>query len=208
MNPARILCVLLLSICVSTNCMSRSNVETCTTSQPSADRETPKSSWLDQGRLSMHLEKPRMQRRRKRIQAELERLGEHEWAGVYCYGDGMGCNVSVALSPEAGVAYSSYGCLGLNDLNHGDIIDVKENRIRLRLAIDPSTSRFNTLDNELWRVRWGKRHYLIPRERILDFCNKVNSGAEPNQTPDTSGRFLLRERDTHLAVTGLPAVPP
>jgi hypothetical protein len=37
---------------------------------------------------------------RKKVQAEIETLRTHEWAGEYYEGDGLGENVSLVLAPK------------------------------------------------------------------------------------------------------------
>src|SRR5438477_12939061 len=59
--------------------------------------------------------------RTKKIQQELGHLKDHNWAGEYYFGDGLGVNVSLALAPESGFVFSWHGCLGLYDLNYGDV---------------------------------------------------------------------------------------
>jgi hypothetical protein len=54
-------------------------------------------------------------------------------------------------------------------------------------------------------VTWGERHYLIPTNRLVDFCNAVNAGDEPRQ--EGPGQFLLRVKDWEKNVNGLPSVP-
>src|SRR5579872_1531294 len=67
--------------------------------------------------------------RKTRILAEIETLKSHEWAGSYYYGDGLGVNVSLVLAPQNGFVFDWTGCLGLYDLNYGNIVE-KDGRIK------------------------------------------------------------------------------
>lgn len=55
-------------------------------------------------------------------------------------------------------------------------------------------------------VRWSDRTYLIESDRIADFCNAINRGAEPRSQP--SGGFYLRSPDWQKPASGLPNLAP
>jgi hypothetical protein len=55
------------------------------------------------------------------IRAEIESLGDHQWAGEYYRGDGLGTNAYVHVAPHAGIAFSNQGCIGRPELNFGSI---------------------------------------------------------------------------------------
>jgi len=134
--------------------------------------------------------------RRLKILNELESLGSHPWAGEYRKGLGLG--ISLILAPKSGYLYQSYSCMGLHEQNYGY---VRESNGRLHLEFRlPKES--DVLADELITVAWGSRAYLIPPDRMVDFCNDVNSG---------EGRlfgfhFLRRGGDAN-EVKGLPSVP-
>src|ERR1051325_7519917 len=56
------------------------------------------------------------ERRLARIKAEIARLRDHEWAGEYYWGDGLGANVSLVVSPKSGFVFTWNGCMGLYDV--------------------------------------------------------------------------------------------
>src|SRR5262245_32032 len=58
---------------------------------------------------------------RDKIRAEVKSLGEHEWAGEYYAGDGLGVNTSLAIAPKSGYVFEWHGCLGLYDRNYGAV---------------------------------------------------------------------------------------
>lgn len=211
MNAERAMIALVTSIIGSACCCGNSHLATSTTTQPNERSDRQQSRKVDPHIAAMNAEEPFMERRNKKILSEIEQLGEHEWAGVYAFGDGMGCNVTFSLAPRGGFTYTWYGCLGLYDLNHGDVIEVNENMIRLRFALDPSKILHDAIGAQLFRVRWGRRHYLVPRSRMIEFCNDVNSGIEPGFERlgryDRSLKHLIRERELTFPVEGLPDVP-
>jgi hypothetical protein len=139
---------------------------------------------------------------REPIHAEIQSLPGHPWAGVYSCGDGLGFNVAISVAPQSGLYYSWNGCLGLYDWNYGRIEEVKEETIKLELALDPKWNSFFYLSSELCRVRWGPRRYLIPRSQMLNFLNAVNEGSARDGTS-----FPLRREDQGLPASGLPEVP-
>ncbi|MBX7246004.1 MAG: hypothetical protein K1X53_10935 [Candidatus Sumerlaeaceae bacterium] len=47
--------------------------------------------------------------------------------------------------------------------------------------------------------------YLIPPQRMLAFCNAINSGEEPRK--HFAGRFLMREGDEDKPTVGNPEIP-
>jgi len=54
-------------------------------------------------------------------------------------------------------------------------------------------------------VPWGKRLYLIPRDKMQHFCNFINEGFEPRG--NKRGEFFLRNGDEKMPVVKLPEVP-
>jgi hypothetical protein len=115
----------------------------------------------------------------ERIRAEVEDLGEHPWAGAY-YNGGLGMSVALYAAPEAGFVYQWTGCLGVYDLNHGDIVEVRDGWMRVELEIDPTLNdgwgSGRHMSPALLAFRWGERRYLIPECEAMSFVNAVNSG--------------------------------
>lgn len=141
------------------------------------------------------------------IRHELRTLKNHEWAGEYFYGDGLGVNVFLTLAPEHGFVFTWHGCLGLYDLNYGQVI-YENDAINLDFTYPNNREGFEGIAPKLLPVRWGKRHYLIPVDRILDFTNAINAGAEPNSLfGGLSYSFLLKKGDEKKRVEGQPTLP-
>jgi hypothetical protein len=143
----------------------------------------------------------------KKIRLELRSLRTHDWAGEYYFGDGLGVNVSLVLAPENGFVFTWHGCLGLYDLNYGDVI-FPNGRIGLLFKHPNVRDGFQGIAPLLLPIRWGDRHYLIPADGLGDFANAINAGREPSSLfGGKSGWFLLKLGDEKKAVSGLPNIP-
>jgi hypothetical protein len=143
----------------------------------------------------------------KKIRRELHNLPNHEWAGEYYFGDGLGVNVNLAVAPKAGFVFMWQGCLGLYDLNYGDVA-FTDGTIKLSFKYPNKQEGLSGIAPELLPVRWGQRHYLIATDHIVEFTNAINAGTEPSSIfGGRSGRFLLRRGDERKSVDGLPNIP-
>lgn len=123
--------------------------------------------------------------RAARIEAELKALDRDalpdghwakEFAGRYYEGDGLGTNAGILIAPESGAAYLNYGCLGLYGGNHGDIVEVLPDGLRLKLALPADRDIMKFLDDRMYFVRWGERRYLVPASEMLRLVNNYNEG--------------------------------
>jgi len=116
-------------------------------------------------------------------------------------------NVDLALAPHSGFTFTWNGCLGLYDLNYGDI-SIENETITLNFAYPKEREGFQGIAPQLVPIRWGQRHYLIPVDRMVDFVNAINSGTEPSELwGGKSGSFLLKRGDERKAVDGRPNLP-
>jgi hypothetical protein len=141
---------------------------------------------------------------RQAILDEIESLGGHEWAGDYYYGDGLGVNVSLMLAPKSGYLFEWNGCMGLYDRNYGPV-DFSNGRLRLTFTLPNSRERFRGIAGEFIPVAWGSREYLIPPDKVIDFCDDVKRGVEPRR--GRHGQHLLRRGDETKLTTGSPTLP-
>ncbi len=142
--------------------------------------------------------------RRHEILVEIKTLENHQWAGDYYAGDGLGVNQSLVISPKSGWEYEWHGCLGLYDRNWG-AVSWADGRIRLSFTFNNSSEGFRGISPELIPVTWGARHYLVPADDFIGFINQINEGLEPRGSEH--GSFLLRRGDEKVKVSGLPKVP-
>ena len=98
--------------------------------------------------------------------------------------------------------------MGLDEANFGRVIEVHRDRLRLDLEFWRFLPEYSDIAPNMYRVRWGDRHYLIPRSHLIRFCNAVNSGQEPGLGGlRDSPFFLLRRQDVPKPVYGTPNVP-
>lgn len=144
--------------------------------------------------------------RTKKIREELRRYNGDDWAGDYYFGDGLGVNVSLVLAPKSGFVFSWHGCVGLYDINYGDVA-FTNGTIRLLFKYPNKREGFEGIAPVLLPVRWGERHYLIDADHVVDFTNAINAGTEPRPSSWFGGSFLLRRGDESKAVTGEPNLP-
>lgn len=143
------------------------------------------------------------ERRRTLIQAEISGMTKHPWAGEYYKGDGLGENCHLSISPRQGYVFEWHGCLGLYDRNCGSL-SVQGHELQLQYTLPSQRRRGLGLAPILVPVTWGDRHYLVPNDEIIEFCNAVNIGSERGWE---SGRFFLRRGDPTETPTGDPHVP-
>jgi len=142
--------------------------------------------------------------RRQAIDAELEQLGPHAWAGEYYEGDGLGSNTTISLAPRSGVAATLTGCLGLYNANVGSVEPTGQGLLHLRFDAPRDAGPFEFPD-ELQLVRWGERRYLVAPSSMQDFVNAMHDGSEPRSF--AHGMFLLAKGDEAKPVRGLPELP-
>jgi hypothetical protein len=143
----------------------------------------------------------RAKARRAEIAAELGDTPDHDWAGSYYEGDGLGANLVVDLAPGAGFVFEWHGCMGLYGRNYGAATEAG-GRVRLEPELANEPGKFGNIEVELLPVRWGPRRYLVAAGDVTGFCNAVNGGSEPRD--GVHGSFLLRRGDESKPVTGRP----
>lgn len=137
-----------------------------------------------------------------KIVHELDSPSHPHWAGSYFEGDGRSANIRLYLAPANGAVMTWHGCLGLYDQNYGSLQETN-GHIRVAWGLANHNRLYKT--EEYVAIRWGKRHYLIATEDILEFCSSVRSRDEPRMEPH--GMFLLREGDEAFPVDGAPQLP-
>ncbi len=140
--------------------------------------------------------------RTEQIQAEIKKLGTHDWAGDYYAGDGTGANRLLRLAPKSGYTFEWHGCVGVYDRNYG-AVDSTDHRLRLSFTF---INNRDMIEPEFVVVRWGPRRYLVPADDLIGFCNYVNQGFEPRT--GKHGFYFLRRGDEKLKVDGEPDLPP
>jgi hypothetical protein len=125
-------------------------------------------------------------------------------AGDYYFGDGLGVNCTLAITPEGRFSFEWRGCLGVYDRNSGEA-RIADGHLILKPEWPNPRDGFRGSSTDLIPVRWGERSYLVPTQDAEDFCNEVNQGREPRDGPH--GHSYLRTDDWKKQVAGLPSVP-
>ena len=165
-----------------------------------------------------------VQERMESIKKELETLEDHPWAGNYGITGFLGPDLHLAIAPKSGFAYTwrSGDVLmsrmvngqrvtepSLGDQNYGDVI-WEDGHLKLSPVLSVATS-LGPLPTEFVPIPWDKRICLVPPDKIIDFCNKVNRA-----NPEYFGGFDFFSRNTQKLPqfdterpkpTGKPEVP-
>ena len=141
---------------------------------------------------------------RQAILEEIKTLENHDWAGSYYQGDGLGSNITLELAPKSGFTYEWHGCVGLYDRNYGKL-KWKGEQLQLQFVQKNEDQGYFGIAQNLIPISWGARQYLVSPEEMMAFINTVNQGREPRMRPH--GRFLLRRGDELKRVAGLPTLP-
>jgi hypothetical protein len=144
-----------------------------------------------------------VKKREADIRSELQRLTDHDWAGQYYQGDGLGANLSLTVAPEAGAIFRLRGCGGLYDQDHGGITE-QQGVLKIAWKLDRKVKKGDP-PTELLLVRWSQRRYLVPIEEIARFCAAVRSGLEPRK--ERQGFYYLRLGDETKPTSGQPELP-
>src|SRR5215467_3304121 len=93
------------------------------------------------------------QRQLQLIRRELKALENNEWAGEYSFGDGLGVNVALALAPTNGFVFTWNGCLGLYDINYGEV-QSSGRAVKLLFKYPNKQEGFQGIAPELLSVHW------------------------------------------------------
>jgi hypothetical protein len=128
--------------------------------------------------------------RLRAIEAELNGLGAHEWAGVY-----WGPRLKMAVVPQSGVVVLLFGSLGECPLNHGDIVDVTDERIVIGWANPHHPEEFY-LAHEFLRTRVGSREYLLTEAQLPQFRRLTDAGFLGDGSAIIPVQFWERARST------------
>lgn len=133
------------------------------------------------------------------IRKEIEKLGDHPWAGSYSLIGVELLNHSIVVAPSNGFAYQRRGCFLIEDRNFGGVIQTERGTLKL----DPKYSW--TGEKEFLPFTWGQRRYLIEVDAIGRFCDSVRLKSEPYI--DMQVAYFLRLGDHEKPVAGEPVFP-
>ena len=158
-----------------------------------ADKEAGRNATLDDSKTTLTHESPstpevpvvveapprklgpeEIQAKQLALENEIARLGlEHPWAGEFTT-VGTDTTSRLLVAPEAGYLMSHSGRRGpwVSDLGRASFEGG-----RVVLVPDPAFDS-GRAGFDLIPVPWGERTYLLQADRVIDFCNRVNSGRE------------------------------
>ncbi|MCL2623137.1 MAG: hypothetical protein FWD31_05650 [Planctomycetaceae bacterium] len=160
----------------------------------------------DRGREKLSKENQvAVRERSQKVKAELAALHGHPWAGTYHIIIHLGEHCTLDIAPDAGYAYTCFSSDQVDengnllcDQNYGSV--TWENgylKFSHTLASDGNDFASST---EFIPIAWEKRLYLVPANKVIDFCNAVNA-----RYPLFA--FLLRNDFKTKPDTGVPEVP-
>jgi len=72
-------------------------------------------------------------------------------------------------------------------------------------VVDEALKIFHIYPSAFLPVTWGERHYLIPRDGLLEFCNDVNAGFIASSWRDYG--VYLKDGDQRKKAAGRPPLP-
>jgi hypothetical protein len=105
-------------------------------------------------------------------------------AGEYRQGARLGRSISLSILPDGRYSFIWSGC---TRVHHGESGYVHSDGAHYVLS--PLGKVRERLDRTLLLVRWQRRRYLVPPQKMLQFCDAVVEGEEPrNELP---GDFYL-----------------
>jgi hypothetical protein len=124
-------------------------------------------------------------------------------ACMYYFGDGLGDQATLVLNSDSTfILERSYDVVGVPKTKRSGIYSIVRGHIILFPNWLNIVSYAGGIHTHYIPIEWGKRRYLIPDEEMIDFCNEINLGREPRESPN--GTFFLREGDWVKIVSGFP----
>ncbi len=132
-------------------------------------------------------------------------LTTKELGGDYYFGDGLGVNCSLKLSPADTFGFQWHGCMGLYDQNEGKF-EIEKGILILYPEKPNERKGFQGTATRFFIIDWSGRIYLVPEEELLDFCNAINQGREPRRGV-FRGNFYIKKGDDTKPIKGWPTLP-
>lgn len=175
-----------------------------------------RSAMMDNRKIDLSSEEPRIKERREKIIAELAALKQDElkdtdwakeWAGKYYTGDGLGENVSIYLAPQNGISFLNYGCLGLYGADHGEVAGSSPGE--LKLALKFGTAQKSFLSERVFLVKWGDERFFVPDWQMKQFVNNYNKGGYAKSSMFGIARLVKDGKSSRFfqPASGRPQLP-
>ncbi|MGE3822186.1 MAG: hypothetical protein AB7I30_22460 [Isosphaeraceae bacterium] len=119
-------------------------------------------------------------------------------AGEYLQGARLGRSWALSILPDGRYSFIWSGCCGVYYRESGSARQVSGH-----LVLWPVKPIEPQLERVFLPLKWGRRSYLIPPERLQEFCDAIIRGDEPRNEP--AGDFFLIGSDDQVA--GTPELP-
>lgn len=133
---------------------------------------------ISRGADRWQVEHPLAIERHKRIESEIAKEPNHDWAGDYALARGPAA-LSLSVAPESGFVTRLF-VLGHGSVtDHGSVSSSAPDTLHLAPRIglpffSPTIDR--PLGHDMRVVRWGSARALVPLTRVLDLCNDISCG--------------------------------
>ncbi|WP_165227365.1 hypothetical protein [Aquisphaera insulae] len=122
-----------------------------------------------------------------------------EIAGRYLDGGSHGGGGDLNILEDGRYSLVRSACVGVLDRDSG-----WARRVGQHLLLSPAGSAPKRIERTFFSVDWSGRSYLVPVDRMDDFCVAVIEGDEPRD--DLRGRFFLRLGDEEKRIDGVPTL--
>lgn len=129
---------------------------------------------------------------------------QKELCGDYYFGDGLGMNCTLSLTPDHRFIYRNRGCLGEYDRNKGSW---KLNGDRLELRPEKRNKEYGYEVNvHFVPIKWGERLYLVDENEAPGFCAALKHDFP--KVADIHGLDFIQCKKRKLPSTGGKVVMP
>lgn len=108
------------------------------------------------------------------IEDELALVDMHDWAGVYERGNGLSCNMTLAMSPRGQYVMRTYGCLGLSAVEWG-VVRVKD-RTTIALSAEACYGDSAGHPGSVVLVSHEGHRYALEPSQVEEFWSVVSPG--------------------------------
>jgi hypothetical protein len=131
-----------------------------------------------------------------------------QWAGVYRARDAVFSNSTIRIAPQAGIAYTSFGCMGMDGADWGEIVEAFPGGIRVKLAITEGEKPRDYLSSTLYFVRWGDQQFLVPQRQMKRLVANYNAGGQTRECMPGIPRRVADDGREPKPRVAMPSVRP
>ena len=141
-----------------------------------------------------------LEKRKALIEKEIA-LSKDEWTGVYLNGDHHP-TVLMWSYKEGFLTWGSNHTFYPSRINFGKV-EFSNNLLTIKPEIKKENLNFQFIPTELFPIKWGEQHFLIPANEIINFAYSVHS-----QSFSQIESYFLKSNDYQKSRNGLPNLPP